>query len=213
MKDRFQAWLRDRQVENIEPSAFGGQNDPRHESLTALHVQLDRPVHRPGARDALDLAREQFAQLPLITACFDRDDCVGTDTLFELGGRAQGQDPTAVHDRDPVAELVRFLHVVGCQQDRLALLIELAKHLPQRQAALRIQTSGRFSRNRAAGRWKIARATMSLCAIPPKSANTDACAHFVSWNCPSSSSLINLDCFELTPNNRPWKYRFSQTVS
>ena len=59
----------------------------------------------------------------------------------------------------------------------------------------------------------MARATMSLCAIPPESAYTDAFAHFVSWNCPSSSSVICFECFAPIPNSRPWKYRFSQTVS
>ena len=43
------------------------------------------------------------------------------------------------------------------------------------------------SRNRTDGRWKIARATMSRCAIPPDSAYTEALAHRESWNCSSSS--------------------------
>jgi hypothetical protein len=45
------------------------------------------------------------------------------------------------------------------------------------------------------------------------SAYTDALAHLDSWNCSSSSSAIRRDAFDPTPNSRPWKYRFSQTVS
>ena len=67
--------------------------------------------------------------------------------------------------------------------------------------------------NSTAGRWKIARATINRCAIPPESANTDALAHFVRWNCASSSSEIRLESAEPIPNSRPWKYRFSHTVS
>ena len=43
------------------------------------------------------------------------------------------------------------------------------------------------SRNSTDGRWKIARATISRCAIPPDSAYTEALAHLVSWNCSSRS--------------------------
>ena len=49
------------------------------------------------------------------------------------------------------------------------------------------------SMNSTAGRWKIARATMSRCAIPPDRAYTDALAHLDSWNCSSSSSAIRRD--------------------
>ena len=59
----------------------------------------------------------------------------------------------------------------------------------------------------------MARATMSRCAIPPDRAYTDALAHLDSWNCSSSSSAVRRDTFAPMPNNRPWKYRFSQTVS
>ena len=59
----------------------------------------------------------------------------------------------------------------------------------------------------------MARATMSRCAIPPDSAYTDAWPHFDSWNCSSSSSAVRREALALMPNSRPWKYRFSQTVS
>ncbi len=49
-----------------------------------------------------------------------------------------------VHDRHAIAQLVGLLHVVGGQQDRLALAVELAEDLPQREAALRIEARGRL---------------------------------------------------------------------
>ena len=49
-----------------------------------------------------------------------------------------------VHDRHPVAELVGLLHVVRGQQDRLAVGVQLAEDLPQRDAALRVEAGGRL---------------------------------------------------------------------
>ena len=49
-----------------------------------------------------------------------------------------------VDDRDPVAELVGLLHVVRGEEDRLALGVELAEDLPQRDAALRVEAGGRL---------------------------------------------------------------------
>ena len=59
----------------------------------------------------------------------------------------------------------------------------------------------------------MARATISRWAIPPDSAYTEALAHLDSWNCSSSSSAVCRDALAPMPNSRPWKYRFSQTVS
>ncbi len=47
-----------------------------------------------------------------------------------------------VHDRDPVAELVRLLHVVRGEEDGLSLGVQLVEDLPQRDAALRVETGG-----------------------------------------------------------------------
>ena len=49
-----------------------------------------------------------------------------------------------VHDRDPLAELVGLLHVVRGEQDRLAVPVQLAEHVPQREPALRVEAGGRL---------------------------------------------------------------------
>ena len=59
----------------------------------------------------------------------------------------------------------------------------------------------------------MARATISRCAIPPDSAYTDALAQRDSWNRASRSSATCREVFAPMPNSRPWKYRFSHTVS
>ncbi len=47
-----------------------------------------------------------------------------------------------VHDRHAIAQRIGLLHVVGGQQDRLTLAIELSEDPPQREATLRIETRG-----------------------------------------------------------------------
>ena len=56
--------------------------------------------------------------------------------------RVEREDPAVVHDREPVAELVGLLHVVRGEQDRLALVVQLAEDLPQGDAALRVEAGG-----------------------------------------------------------------------
>ena len=108
-----------------------------------------------------------------------------------------------VHDRDAVAELIGLLHVVGREQDRLALAVELAEDPPQREAALGIEAGGGSSRNSTAGRWKIARAIINRCAIPPESAYTEASAHLERCSFSSSSSAMRRDSAAEIPNRRP----------
>ena len=47
-----------------------------------------------------------------------------------------------VDDREPVAELVGLLHVVRGEEDGLAVGVQLAEDLPQRDAALRVEAGG-----------------------------------------------------------------------
>ncbi len=56
-----------------------------------------------------------------------------------------------VHDRHPIAQLVGLLHVVGGEQDRLPLAVELPEDLPQRQAALRVEAGGRLVQEQHGG--------------------------------------------------------------
>ncbi|GAB4007892.1 hypothetical protein GCM10029992_62820 [Glycomyces albus] len=55
---------------------------------------------------------------------------------------AGGDDPALVHDHEAVAELLGLVHVVGGQQDRHALLLELEQALPHQVAGLRVQAGG-----------------------------------------------------------------------
>ena len=70
---------------------------------------------------------------------------VSAPTLrLSSAGRVEGQDLAVVHDRHPVAELVGFFHVVGGQHDRLPLGVEVPQEIPQRQAALGVESRRRL---------------------------------------------------------------------
>ena len=66
-----------------------------------------------------------------------------TDCL-SAAGRVEREQPAVVDDREPVAELVGLLHVVRGEEDRLAVAVQLAEDVPERDAALRVEAGGRL---------------------------------------------------------------------
>ena len=63
---------------------------------------------------------------------------------LELVGCPAGHDPAVIEHRDRVRELVRFLQVLGGQQDRDALVDQAADRAPRLFAAARVQSGGRL---------------------------------------------------------------------
>ena len=49
-----------------------------------------------------------------------------------------------VHDHEPVAQLLRLVHVVGRQHERHAALLEPVQPIPQQVARLRVEAGGRL---------------------------------------------------------------------
>lgn len=75
--------------------------------------------------------------------------CAGTQPHLpgvgaQLVGRSGGRDPTVVHDRDPVGELLGLLEVLGGQEHCDTVVTHRLDAFPQRAARLRVQTGGRF---------------------------------------------------------------------
>src|ERR1022692_2473448 len=129
-EDRLEAGLGDRQVDEIEPAALRRQDDARHEPVTALHMQLQPPIHGAGAGDARHVVGEQLREPVGVARGLHRDDGVGADALLQCGRRVEGEDPAVVHDGYPLAELVGLLHVVGGEQDGLAFAVQLTEQVP-----------------------------------------------------------------------------------
>ena len=63
---------------------------------------------------------------------------------LELLRRAEREQLAVVDDREPVAELVGLFHVVRGEEDGLAVAVQLAEDLPQRDATLRVEAGGRL---------------------------------------------------------------------
>ena len=95
-----------------------------------------------GASDSRHLPGQQIGEPVGVAGGPYRDDGVGAHALLEFSGRSEREDPAVVHDRDPVTQAVRLLHVVRGQQDGLPGPVELAEHVPQRQPTLRVKAGG-----------------------------------------------------------------------
>ena len=63
---------------------------------------------------------------------------------LERRGRALAHDQAVVDDRDPIAELVGLLEVLGGEEDRRPLAVDPAQLLPDRQPAGRVEPGGRL---------------------------------------------------------------------
>src|SRR5437667_5053239 len=90
----------------------------RQPLLGLVHRALDPPVDLDAPKNARNVGQPRHP----CRVQPERDDLAETDLALELSGRPSGEDPTALDERDLVAELVRLAQVVGRQHDRDALL-------------------------------------------------------------------------------------------
>ena len=71
---------------------------------------------RRGGDDARKSAQGGNAAVQPVQ--LDPEHALALDALLQLVGCSEGQDAAVVDDRDPIAELVRLLHVVGREENR-----------------------------------------------------------------------------------------------
>ena len=67
---------------------------------------------------------------------------------IELVDGAHLEDAAVVHDREPIAQDLGLLHVVGRQQDRPAVGLEAPDEVPQGAPGRRIETRSSARRGR-----------------------------------------------------------------
>ena len=60
----------------------------------------------------------------------------------QLLRRSQGNDPAVVHDGDPVAEALRFVHVMRGEDDGSTGVLQLVDEIPEVTAGLGIEAGG-----------------------------------------------------------------------
>ena len=119
MVDRFQHGLR---VVSVEQELAVGK-------LVGLEAAVERANE---LLDGVALVDRQLEHLP-------------ADMLRDQGaGRPLGDDPSLVHDHEPVTETFSLLHVVRRQDQRHALELEPLERGPDGVARLRVETGGRL---------------------------------------------------------------------
>src|SRR5258707_12631395 len=101
-------------------------------------------VTERGIPGALDARAERLRLLhPLLVAGAVHLDDVLLDVLGDQRARrALGDDPAAVHDGEPVAQALGFLHEMRGEQQGFAFLRQAAKPLPDQVARLRVEPRG-----------------------------------------------------------------------
>src|SRR5205085_2342195 len=72
------------------------------------------------------------------------DDVLGAERRDERARRAERDDLAVVHDGNPVAQPLRFFHVMRREENRAARRAEPADHVPQLAARLRVESRGRL---------------------------------------------------------------------
>jgi len=121
------------------------QDAVRQHFLTIADV-LDR-THRRG------IARREVvaADADGVTMQAQLQHLAGRMLLDQSTGRSFGDDATAVHHHEPVAQLLGFIHVVSRQHQGDAALLQAVEAVPQDVARLRIETGGRLVEQQQVG--------------------------------------------------------------
>ena len=69
----------------------------------------------------------------------------------QFGRRRDGDDPPAIHDGDPIAQVTGFLEIMSAEKDGPAIRPQLANEAAQRAAGLRIETGGGLVEHQQSG--------------------------------------------------------------
>ena len=104
-----------RAPETTPPSAAVlGEDEVDRDGLRVASRRHRR--RRAADYDAREPAEAREAAIEPVE--LDPEDRLALDAALQLGRRADGQDPAAVDDRDPLAQLIGLGHVVGREQHR-----------------------------------------------------------------------------------------------
>src|SRR5439155_1706480 len=83
-------------------------------------------------------------QSPLLLARDAERHHVARDRALQFFGRAFGDDLSVIDDRDPIAQRVRFVEVVGGQEDSGPAVVHATNLIPYARPALRIKPGRRL---------------------------------------------------------------------
>src|SRR6185436_15332111 len=98
----------------------------RYRLVKLVHLQQDPAIGRAHLANAGKGREWTFVDR---TPGGELDDVLGADRENQLAWRAEGDDLPVIHDRNPIAQLLRFVHVVRRQQDRATFALELGDEI------------------------------------------------------------------------------------
>ena len=84
----------------------------------------------PGATFRPDLAPVEQVDVETLGQ-HELDDMLAAESGDEFAWRAEGDDPAVIHDGYRVAELLGLFHVMGGQDDRFTVRLDLVDDVPQ----------------------------------------------------------------------------------
>jgi hypothetical protein len=124
---------RDEQVRPVLAGGLGGDADARLGHLDG------------GVVERLEAAGDGCGPISGVGAALDVDvEYLAADPSLEVGRRPLGDDGAVEDDRQPVAELVGLLEVLGREEDGGAAVVYRPEVLPQPVAGLRVQARRRL---------------------------------------------------------------------
>src|SRR5258706_5225525 len=124
-EDRLQRGFLDADVLHREAFSIGVRDDLRKRRSVGAQVRVDGAVDDPGEVDARYLLKlpGECIEIP---GGVQADLGIGPDGLLERRRGVEREQAAVIDDRDPLAQLVGFFHVVRREHDRLAAPVQLA---------------------------------------------------------------------------------------
>src|ERR1700761_5699090 len=107
------------------------------------HRQLVYPSIHAVRLDAGDPGQRRIHDI-VITGDRELHDVLSTDRGDQLRWTIESDDPPMIHDRYPIAEPLRLVHVVRGEYDRASGLLQAFDEVPQVAACLRIEPGSRL---------------------------------------------------------------------
>src|ERR1035437_1039701 len=143
-EDCFQVWFGHSGVRDRETAVVSRRDDLQQDPAPTSHAEVDPAIDDCSRVNSCNAFLEEAGQAVEVSIRADHHDGVGSHRSLQIVWRIQDEDPAVVHDPDAVAQLIRFVHVVGGQEDGFTVVMELPEYLPQGDATLRVEARRRL---------------------------------------------------------------------
>src|ERR1035437_5679412 len=112
-EDCFQVWFGHSGVRDRETAVVSRRDDLQQDPAPPSHAEVDPAIDDCSRVNSCNAFLEEAGQAVEVSIRADHHDGVGSHRSLQIVWRIQDEDPAVVHDPDAVAQLIRFVHVVG----------------------------------------------------------------------------------------------------